>query len=778
MAKKHKHVAAVSGGALRARVQRAQAEGRFQSALDLAKQLHRQEPTPEHRDLLRQVYLGRARQLRAQGHSRDAITVLETAQRLEGAPLAWQEQVAAELARSGAVAAALAQLDRLGETPGASRVRALIADAAVDGPTASRAALPEAMRADLDAVLTAFAKLEAGDDEGARMALQALGLRSSFLEWKLLLRGLQAYWTSDDARALENWQRLDAERLPAQLAAPYRFAIDPAFRAAQPPATQAVLQRRLDVLQGSVLLPQLRSLRAEMENKRSLAQAFRLAEGLLPALKQQAPHLVPRLASCMYWAAIITGPDDVLRYRRVFGAPDDDPQFHRLYSLAYEQVGNDEDAHEHWQKFQKDIAAQPLIWQGHADRARALIWLRMGKNAVEAEKPREVMGNFLFGPGEMPGTHLRPGAEECFQKSYALAPDMLAPYQELLRYHLDKDHAAKAEKAARRLLQKFPDHGPTLEALARLRKQQGDTAEGLRLLQQALHASPLDRDLRRRVASAHLDHARTLIQAADLGAAAREIEASEPLLDGAADRLDPVCVKASLAFKAKDTDGAEALLAEAIAAGALPEAVSYLMLVESVRGKLPPAVKKRFDGKLKAALEPPPRGAVAARLLELSARLDAEGVAYFGQKTHNKKLRDYADKAAKAKLPEAEAEALGQVLLAVKAFRSLNHLARDCQQRFPRNPWFPYLEAAAWLHQEDRGLAILRARPLLQTAERLARALPESPTVRELLSRIEEEKREADRRDVFGAAMDRFFGMGGPFGGPDDDDEFDDYDDE
>ena len=133
------------------------------------------------------------------------------------------------------------------------------ADAAIQKQAAGRALLPPDMQPDFDRILQAFREIEAGQDDQAKTTLQGIGLRSPFLEWKVFLRGLQAYYQQDDARAVENWQRLDTDRLPARLAAPFRFQIDAAFRAAQPPATQALLRKQADHVSSNVLLTHLRS---------------------------------------------------------------------------------------------------------------------------------------------------------------------------------------------------------------------------------------------------------------------------------------------------------------------------------------------------------------------------------------------------------------------------------------------------------------------------------------------------------------------------------------
>src|SRR5262249_17413088 len=279
-----------------------------------------------HRELLQNTILGRARQLRSQGYTRDAGSVLQNAVQLDGAP-GFLEQLAEELAACGDVRRALEVLGKVPDPPGRPRGLAQAADAAPRQGKSGRDLLPEAYRGEFDAVLRAFAHAAVGQDEQARADLQAVGLQSPFLEWKVFLRGLLAYYQNDDARALENWQRLSPDRLPARLAAPLRFTIDAAFRTAQPPETQAVLQTQADQLPAAPLVQPLRAIQAALARGRQLGQAFRQAETLLPALRQHDPRLVPRLAACFYWAVIDHGlPEDMRRFQRVFGAPADDPQ--------------------------------------------------------------------------------------------------------------------------------------------------------------------------------------------------------------------------------------------------------------------------------------------------------------------------------------------------------------------------------------------------------------------------------------------------------------------
>src|SRR5262249_22970930 len=154
---------------------------------------------------------------------------------------------------------ALDLLTQIPQSQAQVRVLGHAADWAMQLGPSGRAQLPESLHGSFGLLLNAFRQVEQGQDEAARETLQGIGLQSPFLEWKVLLRGLMAYYQKDDVRAVENWQRLSQDRLPARLIAPLRFQIDAAYRRAQAPEVQNRLQKLGDRFQDSSLVPPLRS---------------------------------------------------------------------------------------------------------------------------------------------------------------------------------------------------------------------------------------------------------------------------------------------------------------------------------------------------------------------------------------------------------------------------------------------------------------------------------------------------------------------------------------
>src|SRR5262249_21949375 len=159
------------------------------------------------------------------------------------------------------------------------------------------------------------------------------------------------------------------------------------------------VQAQADKLLAGGLAGLLRTIQADLGREGGVAIAFRQAESLVPALRRERPELVGRLANSFYWAVVAAGETaDVNRYRRLFGAPADDPQLSRLQALLLEQFDDYAAAHHHWQMVELGIKAQPERWPaGQANRARAMLWLRMGRNAVRhLEEADDPFDDFFF----------------------------------------------------------------------------------------------------------------------------------------------------------------------------------------------------------------------------------------------------------------------------------------------------------------------------------------------------------------------------------------------
>lgn len=770
---RHQERRVLSPSELEARVQQALREGRSQQALELARNLFKQDCSPAHLELVQKATVERARQLRAQGHVQDAGTLLANAVELGGPE--FLRDVAQEMARCGEIQNALCLVDQIDDPKPRKRIVAQAADHAVRQGAAGRGLLAGPEQQQFDLALKAFREMEVGQDEAARATLQGIGLQSPFLEWKLLIRGFIAYYQKDDARAIDNWQRLDAERLPVRLAAPFRALIDKGFMQAQPPASQEALRAAADRLQGSGLVTSLRRLQALLADDEQMATAFRLAETIVPALKQMQPALATRLANCVYWAVIQDGqPEDKQRYLRVFGAPAHDPQLLRMDCLALDHCQNRPHAHVAWQAFDNWLSVDPA-W-GSAEvrqRVRALVWCHLGENADRVAQPPEFLPSFLRGRPK--NTKLDPSAEKCYLQSLKLAPDLLEAHEALFHHYQRENKAAKAIKAGNDLLKQFPDHAATLEALGDLCLTTKQFGKALEYFQRTLAVNPLQRGLRERVAFVHQVQARHFVTGRLFDEARKAhraaLDISEP-----ADRHMILAKWATCEMKAGDRARADELLAEARAGGRHAPAVAYYLVIEAARLKLPKAVKDQLAREFAAMLGQPPTPEAAVALLNIAAAHRQADVGYHGQKTHEKKVLAYLGKAASLDWPEEQLERICAALLEVQPGRVFQRFVRRGRIHHRDNPVFLIREAEAILAEKGDAW---RAGPLLTAALQKTRALPPGERQTRLLDQIHELQDLTRSKDMpMGFPdMNVFEELFNAFGDNSDDDDYEDDDD-
>ncbi len=758
---------------IKARVHQALHEGRTQQALELARNLFKQDRSPAHLELVQKATLARARQLRSQGNLRDAGTVLSNAAELGGQ--AFAQDVALEMARCGAVRQALRFLDRIEDAQAKRQIIGHAADSALrlggrgEG-AAGQGLLPQSLQGQLNLVRQAFSQLDNKQDGAVRAALQGIGLQSPFLDWKLLLRGFLAYYQNDDARALENWQRLDPDRLPARLAAPFRWLIDKNFQQAQPPATQQALRNAADRLQGSGIMPALRSLRTTLLDEDKLPDAFRQVETILPAFRQMYPAMAPRLANIFYWAIIHDGlPEDKQRFLRVFGPPADDPLLLRMDSLAQDGRRNLLEARMAWQEFDKWLQTNPA-WgpQEQRQRARALIWCHLGKMSDGMPQMPEILRRLMR---RLKKEEPKVSAEECYRQSLQLAPDLLEVHEALFQHFRKQEKSDQAIQAGKELLQRFPEHVATLEALGDLCQEKGKHAESLTFFQGALEVNPLERRLRSKVSFVYLLTARILALASRFDEA-RAAYQSALNFEEPAQSHHVLAKWAACELKAGNQPRAEELIQQARARARHPIYATFYLVIESARLKLAKAVKDRFGRELSDALAQPPVAEIAVALLEIAAVHEEAGVDYRGQKSHQKKVLTYLGKALPLSWTEEQLEKICTGLLEIQPGRLFDQFSHKGMKNYPANPVFFIREAERNL---DRDHQVWHTEALLNRAQKLARDLPPGDRQQRLLDEIHQLQnlaRPSGMPQGF-PPLDTFEELLDPFFGADDDD--DDY---
>jgi hypothetical protein len=709
--------------------------GDFAAAIAIARQLLAAQATTENLALLKTALTGAAADLAERNKVIEFNRIMDEADGLDPDDPSWAAERACLLARGGRLADALMRADEFVRP----RVLGHAADRALRYQ--SKEFLPDELHPGYNAVLTAFRHYEEGNEAAAREALEAIGLRSPFLEWKVLLRGLLAHSGQEDARAAENLGRLDQTRLPYRLAAPFLAVVDPAWKDTLPGEFASKLLIQHEKLNASPIVEGLREIARHLGRDRPLTPVFRQAETLITKLKQQAPQLIPRLANCLYHAIVHQGqPDDLPRYRRVFGTPPHDPGFFKLQALVAEQMHSFDRVHSFWKKFDDWLATSPSGWPpALLSRARATVWLRMGDNAEAALAAGDEADDDslldLFGPQprEQKAKTIDAPPADCYRRAVELAPDWAEPARELY-LALVEHEPAEAEAVARELLRHQPDNLEALQGLGKLLLKGGRGEEAAALFLRASALNPLDGGLRRAAASAILAHARSLLIQSNA-------EGVAPLLGQYSDLLNESfpaardCLASVAAIKLRQPEAAASLRERALGVKGARLAAAYRIMVDSQLAKLKPAEKRAADqffaGELTRQVPTP----MEVTLLNLAyTGYISEGLSYRGQKAHDKKLLDQADRCIGADAPDIDFEMLALVLKTGEHWKRLKKFCDACIRRFASNPVFLVLRSEAGFALEEREY-YLEIR--LTAARRLAEASGE-PRFRALLPQIEE----------------------------------------
>jgi cellulose synthase operon protein C len=677
----------LSSDTLVVRADEALRQERFKEAVELYKQLVKQDPRPDWKHALAEAYHGRARALATKRMFKEAAMVLENALASDATvhdPLFYLHCLIRDGQQQKAAAHALLQVGREGALPDEARaaLEELTAALLITAPLRPDPARPtssEAMRW-LELALVSREALDAWVN-GAPAAeveqrLGRISFRSAFRPVRLLLKSLLG-----GAQEAERSKRLLEAIAPGSPFFGFRQAVEAALSGEHGVDTH--LWHRLTPVQ-QAFVAEARGLPAPASQflARS-AEATRAGPAALFAflLKQTDLPEAEVRSACLNLLPQI--PDRMAMFEKHFG-PLSLLDRHRIQALAAE-------AHSDWGKAERSwrsAAAAVPTGDRQAGLIRGVIFRHLANLAI---KHPEVEGDSDSLLGDPVIGYL--------ERGYEADPDHLPGVLALLGRYRDEDQSKDWHRLAEEAVQRFPDNSAVLQqatASAVARKAYKKAAGFARRL---LQIDPINAGVRRQMIELQVAHARKQMRARRADLAAKELalaaEWERPEAPSALLRI----AQGLVGLQAKG-DAAGARLREGVALAGSGVAGWFRAALESELMRVDASHADRMRKALAQAREvPPTREAVMAVVATLAQPDAAE---------HRKAvaslllgMRGWLEQAVDFDWPPAEFQAVAETLARFEAFDLLHDYARAARRRDPTNPAWRFHEILA----RTRGVA-------------------------------------------------------------------------
>lgn len=747
-----------STGQLRQRLEDAMARGSYQRAREEAKALYKQEPTPENRRYLVETTIGRAAQMRQVGQPDEAIKLLMTiAADVPDTPDQFVPYLN-ELLLAGDWQTADRLIGQVTDTEMQGQLAALRIDNAVMCGEASQARLPASLVPLAQCVRQALVDWEQGNDSAANDTVADLAENSPWCDWKMLVRGLTAFY-SNPSLALECWRQLDGNRVPAAIAAPLWGQIDKGFLA-QHPQRMAMSARGQQVYDAPWITALEHVQQALLQS--DITTALRHAQTVNTSLPLDMQELQDRLSRMLYWQVARLGDeDDIALFSATFGAPPDDPSLNRLQALIDEQdIFFLDDAQAAWAKYEQDLLHHNIITPASdRDLARSLLWLHMGEIA-EKEAPTPPRGLTL---PHQKDAGCAIDTLQCFRRSVELAPQHLTAHEVLIGLlHVIGDQP-EAVRAAHELLNHFPEHDAALGIVADDAFRHDRYEEALALQTRALRIRPHEAIVQGRLRMYQLAVARLRAQQGQFDEA-REILRSCLEHTDTDQQSNILCRMAAVELKAGQQQDGERLFEQACEAGAIRLVTVFLMLIESVRMPLDAKWIKKIDREFRRGLKAKVYGPSVVEMIKILEVFALLGTHYDELEEHQELVLQYLKRSRQVRFSEDEFITLCNALPKLNVSTLLLDIIKRAMRSYPQQPVFHVAFATYYLGLPPEEWPLYEVDETLHEAEYLVQG---DPNQKELAAKIDvlltvvHAAMDQDRRDRFLNSYD------------DDDDEFD-----
>ncbi len=622
------------------------AKEKYKDAVKQAKLIHKAEPTPENHRQLERAYFFRAQQLLRTGMPDSAIEVSRHLLEFGVTDTKLVEEFAPLLVKLGLVSDAYRIQGRCDSPEIQSRLQVIAADQAVLHPERSQRSSPQFQ--DAAHVRQAIEALHAGDESKALELVRDIARISPLSDWKLLVRGLAAYYRGDRAETEANWSRLDPERAAKRIASRLQSLNE--TRSAKD-VSEPDFEKLERLVYGEPILPRLRELK-DLVAKSQWDDVLRRITGLRLKIREVDPQLDEKLTSCLMVPLIqyvvsadyATGIRVLREFTRLAAPTTIDPSWNRLWAMCWDRQGTPE-AISFWTKYATDLISCTALKPEERPLAQALVWSHIAKlylgeiqyrceygedddfdEAFDDIDYEEVEGD----PSDRDEDRLEQQARTCIERSLELAPRHRPTYELLVDLYDMTDEPEKLSATQQRILEIFPDDVETLVDVAIESHDRGEPAAALEALSRARKHKPLDEVLVEQELMVRTALALSLALQKRWDEGRAQFTAIEQLRP---DKLRSFSHLARRAiFETKASQGELADRYEREAAALLPEPASLFLVLraESVRYKLSKATQKQYGELWNKELRKKCRSETAGAMASYWAENVNEGSEYEG----------------------------------------------------------------------------------------------------------------------------------------------------
>src|SRR5271157_5677814 len=499
---------------------------------------------------------------------------------------------------------------RLESPQSQSRLVLLVADQAVLHPERSQPSSPEVGR-EAALVRQALEALYAGDEATALGLVRDIARSSPVSEWKLLVRGLAAFYRGDHGETQANWNRLDPERAPQRIASQLQKLHQGQSEKDAGGTDFAELE---GLVYGERILPRLREL-SDIVAKNRWVDVLRRIASLRLSLRAVDPRLAEKLTSSLLAPLLehatslnYTSGTRLLReFTQVAEPLAIDPGWNRLWALTWERpLDGTSEAIKYWTKYIADLENCTALNAEQRPLAQALVWKHLAQlylaeldDRSEEDEDLDFDDDFDFEDEdenalEMDEDQLVQHATTCIERSLRLAPGHRPTYDLLVEVCRMSDQPERLTEAKQRILKVFPDDVETLLEMALELHRRDEPEPALEALSKARRLKPLEESLVAMEITIRTSLARCLALQKRWDEGRAQFAAMEQLRPDELRSYFYLAKKAIFETKAGQGDLADRYEREAAALLPEPAPLWLSLHVESIRFRLTTATQKHY----------------------------------------------------------------------------------------------------------------------------------------------------------------------------------------